>query len=159
VWTAAHGKILTLDNLRKRRVIVVEWCCMCRRSGNLLIIFYSIAKWQENYGVRSLPYSESIGLCLQGWYRVLDCWRGQVGSRSVLDVWRIALLCLMWSIWRERNARCFEDCEKTKEELKNTWSNRFLVGLWRIISLNFLTFLNLWIFVLLLACKGTFFIT
>jgi hypothetical protein len=24
VWTAAHGKILTLDNLRKRGVIVVE---------------------------------------------------------------------------------------------------------------------------------------
>jgi hypothetical protein len=33
VWTTAHGKILTLDNLRKRRVIVVEWCYMCRRSG------------------------------------------------------------------------------------------------------------------------------
>jgi hypothetical protein len=32
VWTAAHGKILTLDNLRRKRVIVVEWCCMCRRS-------------------------------------------------------------------------------------------------------------------------------
>jgi len=30
---AAHEKILTLDNLRKRRVIVVQWCCMCQRSG------------------------------------------------------------------------------------------------------------------------------
>jgi hypothetical protein len=29
VWMPALGKILTLDNLRKRRVIVVEWCCMC----------------------------------------------------------------------------------------------------------------------------------
>jgi hypothetical protein len=37
------------------------------------------------------------------------------------------------------------------------WSNRFLVGLGRIISLHFLTFLNLWIFVLLLVCKGDFF--
>jgi hypothetical protein len=42
-----------------------------------------------------------------------------VGSRSILDVWRIAPLCLMWSIRRERNVRCFEDREKTKEELKN----------------------------------------
>lgn len=25
----------------------------------------------------------------------------------------------MWSIWRERNATCFEDREKMKEELKN----------------------------------------
>jgi len=33
VWMAALGQILTLDNLRKRKVIVVEWCCMCKRSG------------------------------------------------------------------------------------------------------------------------------
>jgi len=33
VWIAALGKILTHDNLRKRNVMVIEWCCMCRKSG------------------------------------------------------------------------------------------------------------------------------
>jgi hypothetical protein len=33
VWTAVLGKILTLDNLRKRQVIVMEWCCLCKTSG------------------------------------------------------------------------------------------------------------------------------
>jgi hypothetical protein len=33
VWTAALGKILNLDSLRKRKVIVVEWYCMCKKSG------------------------------------------------------------------------------------------------------------------------------
>jgi hypothetical protein len=28
VWTATLGKILTLDNLRKRNVVTVKWCCM-----------------------------------------------------------------------------------------------------------------------------------
>jgi hypothetical protein len=32
-WSAALGKILTMDNLRKRRVIVVDRCCMCKRNG------------------------------------------------------------------------------------------------------------------------------
>jgi hypothetical protein len=32
-WLAALGKILTMDNLRKRHVIVVDWCCMCKRDG------------------------------------------------------------------------------------------------------------------------------
>lgn len=32
-WTAAHGKILTLDNLRKKRVIVIDRCCMCKMNG------------------------------------------------------------------------------------------------------------------------------
>jgi hypothetical protein len=42
-----------------------------------------------------------------------------VGRRSLLDVWRIAPLCLMWSIWIELNARSFEDLEKIREEIKN----------------------------------------
>lgn len=28
-WTLALEKILIRDNLRKRRLIVVDWCCMC----------------------------------------------------------------------------------------------------------------------------------
>jgi hypothetical protein len=32
VWTATLGKILTLDNLRERNIIVMEWCYMCKTS-------------------------------------------------------------------------------------------------------------------------------
>jgi hypothetical protein len=32
VWMAALGKILTLDDLRKINVIVVEWCYTCKKS-------------------------------------------------------------------------------------------------------------------------------
>jgi hypothetical protein len=40
----------------------------------------------------------------------------------VMEVWRMDPLFRMWTIWRERNARCFEDIELTMAEL----SNRFL---------------------------------
>ena len=46
VWTTALGKILTLDNLRKRSV-VVEWCCMCKKNGKSidhLLIHCKIAR-------------------------------------------------------------------------------------------------------------------
>ena len=33
VWMAAWGRILTHDNLRKRGVCLVSWCCMCRCNG------------------------------------------------------------------------------------------------------------------------------
>ena len=36
VWTAALGKILTTENLRKRRVTILDWCCMCKSSGELV---------------------------------------------------------------------------------------------------------------------------
>jgi hypothetical protein len=41
-----------------------------------------------------------------------------IGNISAKGVWRIAPLCLIWIIWRERNARCFEDNERSMEELK-----------------------------------------
>jgi hypothetical protein len=33
VWTTAIGKILTHDNLRRRSIVVVEWCVMCKKHG------------------------------------------------------------------------------------------------------------------------------
>ena len=33
VWTAALGKILTIDNLRKRKVKIIDWCYMCKCNG------------------------------------------------------------------------------------------------------------------------------
>jgi hypothetical protein len=31
-WSAALGKILTVDNLRKRHIIIVDRCCLCKRD-------------------------------------------------------------------------------------------------------------------------------
>jgi hypothetical protein len=40
----------------------------------------------------------------------------------VMEVCKMTPLCLMWTIWTERNACCFEDTELTMAEL----SDRFL---------------------------------
>lgn len=40
--------------------------------------------------------------------KLLDCWRDQLESNLVLAAWRMSPLCVMWSIWREQNARCFK---------------------------------------------------
>ena len=35
-WSTSLGKILTTDNLRKRRVLVLDWCYMCKSCGESL---------------------------------------------------------------------------------------------------------------------------
>lgn len=42
-WTTSLEKILTMDNLRKRNVVVIEWHCMCKCSREILD--YSIVRW------------------------------------------------------------------------------------------------------------------
>ena len=32
-WSASFGKILTIDNLRKWRIVVLDWCYMYKRCG------------------------------------------------------------------------------------------------------------------------------
>jgi hypothetical protein len=90
VWTAALGKILTVDNLRKRGVLVVGWCCMCKRSGESidhLLLHCDVARdlWSAIFSLFSVTWvmPETV-------LDMLACWRGQKGNRSVLPVWRIA---------------------------------------------------------------------
>jgi hypothetical protein len=47
VWSVALGKILTHDNFRKRNIIVIEWCCLCKKSGESidhLLLHYEVAR-------------------------------------------------------------------------------------------------------------------
>jgi hypothetical protein len=117
-WTVTLGKILTLDNLRKRNIIVMEWCYMCKISGEsidhlFLHCMVAIELWRtilQMFGVEwVMPRSVKD---------MLGSWRGQKGNRTLIPIWRMAPLCLMWCVWREQNARCFEDCETDLMNLK-----------------------------------------
>jgi hypothetical protein len=47
---------------------------------------------------------------------LMACWCSGGRTRSAV-VWKMIHLCLMWCIWRERNARCFEDLARSFEEI------------------------------------------
>lgn len=32
-WLASHGKILTIDKLRKCGFFIMDWCFLCKRNG------------------------------------------------------------------------------------------------------------------------------
>ena len=110
------GKVPTLDNLRKRGIIVVRWCCMCKHSGefvNHLLLHCEVAQalWSVVFSLFDVTWVMPGGVV-----ELLACWHR--GNISAKEVWRITLLCLMLIIWRERNARCFEDQERSMEKLK-----------------------------------------
>jgi hypothetical protein len=63
---------------------------------------------------------------------MLGSWRGQKGNKTLIPIWCMAPLCLMWCVWRERNARCFEDCEIDLMNLKRMMLQTMFM--WREIS-------------------------
>ena len=64
VWSASLGKILTLDNLRRRQVIMVNRCCLCKLEGEFvdhLLLHSKVAR--TFWVVLGFPW-----LCLIVWW-------------------------------------------------------------------------------------------
>ena len=110
IWTAARGKILTYDNLMRRGHVLAGWCCLCKshwETGDHLLLHCEIASalWvfvSQTFGIHWVIPAKVIDL-LFGWHN----WFGRHSS----DIWNLVPLCLMWSLWQERNRCIFEDLE------------------------------------------------
>ena len=55
VWTAALRHILTTDNLRRRHVIILDWCCLCKNSGES--ISHLLMHWSATREVWNFIFS------------------------------------------------------------------------------------------------------
>jgi hypothetical protein len=142
VWLAALGKILTYDNLRKRNVTVMEWCCLCKKSGESighLLLHCEIARDLWSYililfGVEWVMSRTVLEL--------LNSWEAAIGYGRAKEAWRLAPLCLLWCIWRERNARLFEDVETSMVKLRKRLLNTLYIWIASHHSLNVFTYVD-----------------
>jgi hypothetical protein len=73
---------------------------------------------------------------------LLTSWGAASGSRHAKEVWRLAPLCLLWCIWRERNARLFEDVETPMVELRKRLLNTLYSWIAPHHSLSVFTFVD-----------------
>ena len=118
IWTAALGKILTTDNLRKQRVIILDWCCMCKLSGesvNHLLMHCSVA-W-ELWNLILILFGDQWAMP-RDVVDLLTCWNGSLGKSKACKIWKMIPHCLMWCLWCERNARTFNGKAKSIPALK-----------------------------------------
>lgn len=94
-WLAALGKILIENNIRKRHVIVIDWFCMCKRSGKsvdhrLIHCEVASALWRVIFSC--------VGLTWVMPRRIVDlftCWRGLFGSPLSVAIWKMVPSCLL----------------------------------------------------------------
>jgi hypothetical protein len=116
--TAALGKISTANNLCRRGIILVSWCCMCKADGEsvdhlLLHCTYARELWEMIFALFGIHWVMPRRVI-----ELFDCWQGSMGRQQNLVIWRAIPHCLMWCLWRQRNARTFEGCELRVVELK-----------------------------------------
>ena len=112
------GKCLTVDNLRKMKIWILDWCYMCKCNGesvDLLFLHYPVASdlWSMVFGLFGVSW-----VMPQSVVGLLACWLGRFGRHWNGNIWGIILHCLMWCLWKERNSKCFEDIERSIPDLK-----------------------------------------
>ena len=99
----------------------VDWCIMYRYNGETvdhLLLHCGKAYWLWSLVFRSFGISwvlsRSVADTLFGWWD----WLGKHSS----SIWNLALLCLMWCLWRERNWRTFENMDSSDDQLLASFS-------------------------------------
>jgi hypothetical protein len=115
VWMVVHSKILTLDNLGRMGMVVVNRCWLCETEGEsvdhlLLHCATSSVLWNAFFARFGLCWvmPRSVKESFASW------WTGGHSRNAV--VWKMVSHYIMWCIWREHNNRCFEDSSKSREK-------------------------------------------
>ena len=140
VWSAALGKILMQDNLRKKNMVVINRCGMCKTDEEtidhlLLHCECPQVLWNAFFNCFDLAWAMPSGVV-----NLLHCWWWGGRLRSAV-VWKMVLHCIMWCLWSERNRRYFDDSESSREDLLHlffitlfTWAAAWLAP--RVITFS-----------------------
>jgi hypothetical protein len=121
IWSAAWGRILTCDNLMRRGYTMAGWCCMCQcaeETVDHLLIHCSAIQPLWSFVFRAFHIHWSLP------NRVLELlggWRNWFG-RHQSNIWNLIPHCLMWTVWRERNSRTFDDKRKSADQLLGSFA-------------------------------------
>ena len=116
IWTATWGRILTCDNLMRRGYTMVSRCCLCCSEGETvdhLLLYCPISYVLWSFLFRSFHVAWVIPRSVKD---LLFGWRNWFGKHHS-DIWNLAPLCLMWTVWLERNSRTFEDAGCSTDQL------------------------------------------
>ena len=139
IWCVAWNKILTGDNLRLRRLVLVNWCIMCRHCGETvdhlllhcemthrlwsltvdhLLLHCEMTHQLWSFALKSFDLSwvipRSIPDLLFGWWN----WLG----KHLSQIWNLVPLCILWCIWKEQNRRTFEDFNSSVDQFLASFS-------------------------------------
>ncbi len=85
--------------LRKWHIIVVNWCCMCKMSGEAtdnLLLYCDIARelWTMVFNFFGVQW-----IMPQGVAQLLACLQGRFCQHHSIDIWKVIPHRLMWCIW------------------------------------------------------------
>ena len=125
-WEASWGKVLTLDQLKRRGIPLANRCFLCEEFEETidhLLIHCARAKmlWDVLLAITEASWVFPRTVC-----QLLLAWQSASVGKKRKRIWMAAPLCLFWTLWLERNRVVFENEAPSVHRLKSS----FLFTLW-----------------------------
>ena len=125
-WEASWGKVLTLDQLKRRGIHIANRCFLCEEHEETidhLLIHCSRAKMLWDL---LLAITEANWVFPSTVRQLLLAWQSASVGKKRKRVWMAAPLCFFWTLWMERNRVVFENETPSVHRMKSF----FLFTLW-----------------------------
>lgn len=101
LWLCVYNKVLTRDNIEKRRPVEDSTCLFCENSESVHHLFFECIVAQqmwdfvsENFGIQKISCFEEI----------INLWH----NPKKYVVLNLVVAASLWSIWKLRNEFCFQ---------------------------------------------------
>ena len=125
-WEAPWNRVLTTDQLKRRGWNMPNRCFLCKEeeeTNDRLFLFCNKASMLWNlifslFDVQWVLHSTVRGNLLG--------WNGAFVGKRRAKAWRDGPLCLMWTLWKERNGRAFNDVEWADQTIKYSFLYNFV---------------------------------
>ena len=131
-WEASWGKVLTLDQLKRRGRALANLCFLCEEDEadiNHLLLYCKKARmlWDLFLLIvgTSWVFPDSV-------IQTLLSWQGAPVGKKRKNIWIAAPLCLFWTVWHNRNMVVFENRATSDQRTKFI----FLSKLWSLANIH-----------------------
>eukprot|EP00253_Pinus_taeda_P004733 PITA_04733 len=110
LWLLSHNRILTWDNLRKRKFAGPSICVNCKLEEESVVHLMQICPFGRRLWEKIAFRCPKEGRVLGDINNTLRNWPQKPYQCNILNIlWQIVLGILMWNIWKERNRRIFKN--------------------------------------------------
>ena len=107
-WEASCGKILTLDQLKRRGMTFANKCFLCQEKEETVELFSFIAQRQECFG-SFFSFFDVSWVISSPVKDTLLGWRGSFVTKDRRRARIASPLCLFWAVWKIRNDIVFKN--------------------------------------------------
>ena len=153
-WEAIWGRILTMDQLKRRGWILPSRCFLCKveeESTNHVLIHYpKVAMiWHLIFALFGVQWVMPNSI-----KETILSWSGSFVGKKRKKAWNATPLCLFWTLWKDKNRRVFEDTKLADQTI--LWSFLYMFLDWVRVHVD-CTSWSIFDFIDCLGCKWVIF--